>query len=76
MDFVVRLPECEGFDAVWVVVDRLSKVRHFIPCHTTIDAVGLAMLFLSGSCMPTRPAKDHCFGSGTSVCFDVFGTDM
>jgi hypothetical protein len=46
MDFVVRLPECEGFNAVWVVVDRLSKMRHFIPCHTKIDAIGLAKLFL------------------------------
>jgi transposase InsO family protein len=46
IDFLVGLPECEGFDAVWLVVDSLSKMRHFIPCHTTIDAVGLAKLFL------------------------------
>jgi hypothetical protein len=46
MDFVVRLPECEGFDAVWVVVDTLWRIRHLIPCHTIIDAVGLGKLFL------------------------------
>jgi len=46
MDFVVGLPECEGFDAIWVAVDRLSKMRHFIPCHMTIDALGLVELFL------------------------------
>jgi hypothetical protein len=46
-DFVVGLPECEGFDAVWVVVDRRSKMRHFIPCQMTIDTVGLAMVFPS-----------------------------
>jgi len=46
MDFVEGLPECETFDAIWVVVDRLSKMRHFIPFHTTIDALGVAELFL------------------------------
>jgi hypothetical protein len=45
-DFVVGLAECDEFDAIWVVVNRLSKMRHFVPCHTTIDAVGLVKLLL------------------------------
>jgi len=43
---VVGLLVCEGFDALWVPVDQLSKMRHFIPCCTTIDAQGSAEVFL------------------------------
>jgi hypothetical protein len=46
MDFVTGLPEWEGYDAIWVVVDRLSKMRHCVPGKTTIDARGLAEIFL------------------------------
>ena len=46
MDFVVGLPKSKGFDAIWVVVDRLSKQRHFVPFMTTIDAQGQSTLFI------------------------------
>jgi len=46
MDFVVGLPECEAFDAICIVVDRCSKMRHFIPCHTNINAIEMAKLFV------------------------------
>jgi hypothetical protein len=31
MDFIVRLPHTQaGYDSIWVIVDRLTKVAHFI----------------------------------------------
>ena len=46
MDFVTGLPWSNGNDAIWVVVDRFTKMRHFVPCRTTTKAPDLANLFL------------------------------
>jgi hypothetical protein len=35
---------CNGLDVVWEAVDRVSEMWQFIPCHTTVDASGLAEL--------------------------------
>jgi transposase InsO family protein len=48
MDFVTGLPWSDGFDAIYVVVDRLTKMRHFVPCRQTTSAQDLADLFLQG----------------------------
>jgi hypothetical protein len=35
MDFIVGLPRTPaGYDYIWVIVDRLTKVAHFIPVRT------------------------------------------
>jgi hypothetical protein len=47
MDFITQLPCTDsGFDAVFVVIDRLSKLAHFIPTVTTATAADTARLFV------------------------------
>jgi hypothetical protein len=36
-----------GYDSIWVVVDRLTKVAHFMPVKTTYSGPQLAELYMS-----------------------------
>jgi hypothetical protein len=36
-----------GYDLIWVIVDRLTKVAHFIPIKTTYFGAKLAKLHMS-----------------------------
>jgi transposase InsO family protein len=48
MDFIVGLPRTQaGYDSIWVIVDRLTKVAHFIPVKTTYSSAKLVDLYIS-----------------------------
>jgi hypothetical protein len=47
MDFVVGLPKTQGVhDSIWVIVDRLTTVTHFLPVRTTYGGEMLAKLYI------------------------------
>ena len=45
LDLITGLPLSNGFDGLLVVVDRLSKMAHYIPTTTDITSKGIARLF-------------------------------
>jgi hypothetical protein len=47
MDFIVGLPRTQrGYDSIWVIIDQLTKVSHFIPIKTTYTGPQLAELYI------------------------------
>jgi hypothetical protein len=48
IDFIVGLLRTQsGYDSIWVIVDRLARVAHFIPVKTTYSGPQLAELYMS-----------------------------
>jgi hypothetical protein len=46
LDFAVGLLETErNKDSIMVVVDRFSKMAHFVPCNKTLDPSHAAKLY-------------------------------
>jgi hypothetical protein len=43
MDFVTNLPvSVRGYDCIFTIVDRFSRLVRFIPCMTTVSAADVA----------------------------------
>nr|GEX23720.1 reverse transcriptase domain-containing protein [Tanacetum cinerariifolium] len=48
MDFITKLPKSpQGFDTIWVIVDRLTKSAHFLPIRENDPLDKMARLYLN-----------------------------
>jgi hypothetical protein len=47
MDLIVQLPPSQDYTSILVVVDRLTKMAHFIPTVDEVDAASIAKLFMN-----------------------------
>ena len=47
MDFITDLPESETNNAILVVIDRLTRMSHFIPCRKDMNTKQFKMLFIN-----------------------------
>ncbi|GJZ11800.1 putative reverse transcriptase domain-containing protein [Tanacetum coccineum] len=66
MDFITKLPKSlQGFDTIWVIVDRLTKSSHFLPIRKNDPLDKLARLYLN------RIVARH--GIPTSIIYDRDG---
>jgi hypothetical protein len=70
MDFLVGLPRTQAtYDAIWVIVDRLTKAAHFIPIKVKYSLDKLTELYLQeivrlhGVPESIVSDKDPCFTS-------------
>ena len=45
LDFITDLPVSKGFDAILTVVDRLTKMAHFLPCTKSITSQEVVVLY-------------------------------
>ena len=64
MNFIVDLPPSKGFDSIFIVVDRLTKMAHFVSCNKIMTSEETARLFIDNVYKYHRLPDDIIFDRG------------
>ncbi|KAD4180447.1 hypothetical protein E3N88_29038 [Mikania micrantha] len=69
MDLITKLPKTrKGFDAIWVIFDRLTRSAHFLPIHESYSSDKMAEIYSSLITIPIIPVLEcllmKCFMEG------------
>jgi hypothetical protein len=74
MVFIVGLLITQsGYDSIWVILDRLTKVAHFIPIKTTYSRPQLAALYMSRIVYLHGVPKKIVSDRGTQITSEFWG---
>jgi hypothetical protein len=48
MDFIMGLPRTtKGYDSIWVIIDWLKKIAHFLPVKTYYPVITYAQMYIA-----------------------------
>jgi len=72
LDFIRDLPKSADYDTILVVIDRLIKMSHFIPCWKGLDARQFANLFMKEIVRLHRLPHDIITDRGTLFTSDTW----
>ena len=61
-----------GYAAIWVVIDKLTKMVHFEPCHDDSDAEAIVDLFVKRVFNPHGMPLQFVTDRGTEYCNNFF----
>ena len=50
LDFITDLPVSKGFNAILTVMDRYTKMAHFLPCSKEISSEEIAEIVMREVC--------------------------
>jgi len=72
MDCITDLPKSNAYDTILVVIDRLTKMNHFLPCLKDLDTRQLAPLFMKGIVRLHGLTQDIISDRGTPFTSDLW----
>jgi hypothetical protein len=72
MDFIVGLPRtAKGFDSIWVIVDRLTKIANFLPVKADHLVVVYAQLYIARILSLHGIPKNNSVVPWTTICIQI-----
>ena len=72
IDLIVHLPESNGYNSIYIVVDRLTKRAHFFAITDEFSAKDLARLLYNRVCPIHGLSKQIISDKGTQFAAELF----